>query len=725
MKLMTTIHFPKGVDPTALAFINGYSILVIADSLGNINFLYFTKRSTSDISFINLGLLNVNTKFASLPKSNDCKIINDGSFINKIFVKNESNDQRSGREIVIYASTNRGEIFIYNLTEILKLTFIKLVPHANTKANFDSDRIIHEDFIHQVNLYKIHQHTVGGSGASEEYDDEEKYNISLILDRCFIKRFQAHKDTLTSLTILVASNKKLVTSSLDNFIKFWTPDGVLLASRNINHPLPIQWNIEDHDYSKCKMKVLYAMKIIDRIFKRYDNKMLLHEQSAISINRFLKGFVLPKLGPKVEEDFNHLEPYLRSEDKPKVVIMKDEYSIKDIHFDEAKKIYKREWQGPTLRQLDVVQRLAEAQKAWKNNEVYQNKDLAKIKNKLNAYDQKRDKNDFAVFISNELKPLTSEKMHTHKKVKNLSKQLDFLTANSHISIRLKNPSLTSPLINKLSSDISSQSDLDTMNLKVKHSLQDIQLLDKQNKKIIKKKKFGQNLSYRSDALTKDSELTNKFVQPSAFINNHIIKKPDIGSNKVSPRLPMDFVDYATDKLKQTSEASINISSNDVLGLTSINFAKNDKKFHNKKFKSIISQLDHAVKKSQSTCIFVKPLYRNAIFPNSPKEKAEATKDLSTNQRTSKNESITSSRILINPNNINMNNITPRSLAIGRVSSLDHSNGIKLNTVRTLKSELNEAWSSRLKNVEEIKNSVAQTSSNPHKHVKENNLPSNR
>ena len=54
--------------------------------------------------------------------------------------------------------------------------------------------------------------------------------------------FKAHKDSITILNLTLIPNKKIITCSLDSYLKIWELTGVLLASININHPLPIQWN---------------------------------------------------------------------------------------------------------------------------------------------------------------------------------------------------------------------------------------------------------------------------------------------------------------------------------------------------------------------------------------------------------------------------------------------------------------------------------------------------
>ena len=55
--------------------------------------------------------------------------------------------------------------------------------------------------------------------------------------------FQAHKDIITSLSLFETDRWFILTCSMDGLIKIWSTDGDIMAQLNINHPLPIQWDI--------------------------------------------------------------------------------------------------------------------------------------------------------------------------------------------------------------------------------------------------------------------------------------------------------------------------------------------------------------------------------------------------------------------------------------------------------------------------------------------------
>lgn len=66
-------------------------------------------------------------------------------------------------------------------------------------------------------------------------------------------KVQAHKDLLTTMTLLNLKEQHIITSSLDQYVKIWKASNYeLQGSFNINHPLPIMWAVQINPYSKAK-----------------------------------------------------------------------------------------------------------------------------------------------------------------------------------------------------------------------------------------------------------------------------------------------------------------------------------------------------------------------------------------------------------------------------------------------------------------------------------------
>ncbi len=82
---------------------------------------------------------------------------------------------------------------------------------------------------------------------------------------------KAHKDTITSLTVMEVEPKLLISAGLDMSFKIWSMRGERLCFVNINKPLPFQWAISMHVDDKVKKRVVFGIKVIQIIFKKYAN----------------------------------------------------------------------------------------------------------------------------------------------------------------------------------------------------------------------------------------------------------------------------------------------------------------------------------------------------------------------------------------------------------------------------------------------------------------------
>lgn len=201
-----------------------------------------------------------------------------------------------------------------------------------------------------------------------------------------IKNFQAHKDSLTTLSFVNLPDKKLLTSSLDYYFRIWDLDFKLIASVNINHPLPVLWNLDTLTAKQARRRVMYGLKIIENILKRYGKKLSLIEERVIDLNPFLT---------QVEESIAEkiVEQVPSPSERPKLTLMRDEYDPRDIQYEKVKGIYQQELQGPSLKQMELEKRLKMAHKIWKvkksttENSVTQREETAPKKNiKLREYD---------------------------------------------------------------------------------------------------------------------------------------------------------------------------------------------------------------------------------------------------------------------------------------------------------------------------------------------------
>ena len=58
---------------------------------------------------------------------------------------------------------------------------------------------------------------------------------------------------------------------------------------NINHPLPLKWELEGKRQLKLKRKIYFALKILDITKSKYKNDTLL--KKAIKTNNFISGLI--------------------------------------------------------------------------------------------------------------------------------------------------------------------------------------------------------------------------------------------------------------------------------------------------------------------------------------------------------------------------------------------------------------------------------------------------
>ena len=72
---------------------------------------------------------------------------------------------------------------------------------------------------------------------------------------------------ITSFQLIFLDNQKILTSSLDQFICIWSLKGQCEAKININHPLPLKWNVHLNDFKQISQSILHALNIIDSLCK--------------------------------------------------------------------------------------------------------------------------------------------------------------------------------------------------------------------------------------------------------------------------------------------------------------------------------------------------------------------------------------------------------------------------------------------------------------------------
>ena len=452
IRLIGSIEIEEGAETTCIQFINGYAILLVSTNVGTVHFFHFVKKDIAYLEIKHIAVIDANkySKQGETSRKDDTGV----RVVTKLLldVGYDSDGTAKPEEAYLYIALSKGMVIKYHIESIFADPAIVLIPHANARSNYNAERITNEDFEEAVKNYKIYTFNVRGTqggyqniqnifspraitfggastlanpnslsphasinkgdsttrktfhlspfslkdkqttpDANSEASEFEFSDSVKDLSQAVVMSFQAHKDVLTTLNFIVCPEKKLLTSSLDYYIRIWDLDGTLLASVNINHPLPVTWNLETNSTKQAKKRVLYAMKIIETIFKRYDRKIALLEEKRININHFLA-----QLDDKVSKEELKEQGSLTERKPQKLILMADEYEPRDIQFEKVKGMYHRELQGPTLRQMEISKRLMLAHKLWKqqatnastgaNTDRPRNKeDLENFNNELMGY----------------------------------------------------------------------------------------------------------------------------------------------------------------------------------------------------------------------------------------------------------------------------------------------------------------------------------------------------
>ena len=296
---------------------------------------------------------------------------------------NNNEISKASSESKLYIAVQKGIVQCYDISKIYELEEVTMIAHANTRSNYNCDRLAFEDFETSINNLKITTFNINETMQMTNTNGFIKISNNLMDLRPQLKfEFQAHKDSLTTLNFMITTDKKLMTSSIDNHLKIWDLKGNLLASLNINHPLPTKWSLDTSKKASYNKKISYALQLIEASLKRHKNRLTVDNECKININYFLEQIeksdhiintkrpIISKLGSRnaslnIAIPTLDLRPIKEDANKKKVTLMKDEYSPRDLQFEKTKNIYQKELQGPSLRQMDNVKKVILAQKSWR------------------------------------------------------------------------------------------------------------------------------------------------------------------------------------------------------------------------------------------------------------------------------------------------------------------------------------------------------------------------
>ena len=197
-------------------------------------------------------------------------------------------------------------------------------------------------------------------------------------------RWQGHRDLITEMSIMEMREGCLLTGSMDGGVKIWSLSGELRAHVNTNSPLPLVWQLSEDDLRLDTKRVLFALKLLDSIHKRFYGQMKLRDEFMVNqdVQEFIASLFLAvreeeraegrqassgnsglaAVQPKPGLSLGSLQPtsvgsssrqkinFQIQEKKPRLI--SDEYDKRDLQYEKIKHLVKSEVQGPELKRIE-------------------------------------------------------------------------------------------------------------------------------------------------------------------------------------------------------------------------------------------------------------------------------------------------------------------------------------------------------------------------------------
>ena len=256
-KILGIIELEEGEESTCFTFINGFGLIFIGTNKSKVYLIKFKiKESVSEFEILTVIELEINFK----QKSSETLI---NSIPNKLIIDIFYNRyMKIPSECELYVSLMKGEVRRYDIISIFKIFDLQQIPHADARINYNAFRVVKTDFIDEIKKAKKEHFLLKNALEKNEINNICNLNKKLLTE------FQAHKDPLTSLSIIEINSKNIITSSTDSYLKIWNQEGILLAASNINYPLPTKWLLEIDNKKRIRKNILFALKIVELIFKR-------------------------------------------------------------------------------------------------------------------------------------------------------------------------------------------------------------------------------------------------------------------------------------------------------------------------------------------------------------------------------------------------------------------------------------------------------------------------
>ena len=206
-----------------------------------------------------------------------------------------------------------------------------------------------------------------------------------------VKTFRVARQGLTHLELLRSAQPLLLLASLDSTVRIFSIEGEMVCHLNLNHPLPIMWQVSSNSLVNSRANVIFALKLVELINQRYNiegvtinlqtiletyskgdfltfNMTAVEDETKNKIKEPIVQRVILSSGnntilPSINKDKRVIKPNESQENMAKqrqessnLILMKDVYTPKDLAYENIKLNNREEIRGPTLKQMDSIRR---------------------------------------------------------------------------------------------------------------------------------------------------------------------------------------------------------------------------------------------------------------------------------------------------------------------------------------------------------------------------------
>lgn len=363
-KLLKIIQFTSQSPPVSGTILCGFNRFIIGDQSGKLHFFRMvfkngvlitvvleSQYSFSDLKSSNRGLFDYNLSDAIpdlfvadislLKNGNHFKSSphKPGSRLPDVSLGNGSQGIKVSSSDLFLADSYGG-VHHFNIRDILGN--IDIQPHSCTTYNYNPYRA--------VNLGSSNSYGHNNSNLEVSKMEEEKPNL---IRKMFRNSFRPHDDQIVSLELVALENKYIMSFDYSLNFKLYNKNGMVLCYLNMSHPLPLLWNVPKENILDAREKVVFALKLIEVIERRFKDKNNLLSVEAVHFQLTNNDRVFELTSVKNHPLF--MDPSSNKKND-KVILMKDEYTRKDFAFQKVEPSQAKEILGKSLRSTDIIKK---------------------------------------------------------------------------------------------------------------------------------------------------------------------------------------------------------------------------------------------------------------------------------------------------------------------------------------------------------------------------------